>query len=182
LIRKELLCGTEDIFLLRGFFSSEECQEHIARCEAVGFSDAPINSVSGPVVDKELRNNSRLIIDDFAAAFHLYLRAKNHLPRLFGEACGLNERFRYYRYEPGQYFNWHLDGAYKTSRLTFMVYLNDDFDGGTTDFHFGKEFCDVSVKPERGTALLFRHSVLHRGSPVVSGKKYVMRSDVIYPG
>ena len=48
---------------------------------------------------------------------------------------GANERFRCYRYKPGQKFAAHYDGAFERdeterSLLTFMVYLNDDFEGG----------------------------------------------------
>jgi hypothetical protein len=56
-----------------------------------------------------------------------------------------------------------------------MVYLNDDFEGGTTDFRDG----DV-IAPKRGMALLFEHRLIHQGAPVTRGKKYVMRTDVMY--
>ena len=44
-----------------------------------------------------------------------------------------------YRYEPGQFFAPHFDGIYKRSyidqsKLTIMVYLNDSFTGGNTNF------------------------------------------------
>ena len=48
---------------------------------------------------------------------------------------GLNERLRLYRYDVGQQFDWHMDGYYERdngdrSFFTFMVYLNDGFEGG----------------------------------------------------
>ena len=33
------------------------------------------------------------------------------------ETTGLNERWRFYRYDPGQQFDWHFDGAYERSPL-----------------------------------------------------------------
>lgn len=182
---KELLTPRDDIFVVRNFLTPEECQEQIAKCEAVGFAEAPVIGPSGPFINKGMRNNERVIVDDFATADWMFERIKKYLPESYGEASGVNERFRYYRYEPGQYFDWHFDAAYKTSELTFMVYLNDDFTGGTTDFHFGERFRDddpiIQAKPEKGMALLFVHNVLHRGAPVLTGKKYVMRSDIMYP-
>jgi prolyl 4-hydroxylase len=56
-----------------------------------------------------------------------------------------------------------------------MVYLNDDFAGGDTEFMDGP-----SVRPQKGAALLFLHPVLHQGAPVRSGRKYVLRRDVMY--
>jgi hypothetical protein len=95
-------------------------------------------------------------------------------------AAGLNERFRVYRYVPGQYFRWHLDGAFQRasnehSRFTVLIYRNDDFAGSTTDFHDGP-----SVVPVAGTALIFSHAQLHQGASPTRGCKYVLRTDIMY--
>ena len=58
--------------------------------------------------------------------------------------------------------------------LTFMVYLNDEFEGGETTIE------KLDVQPEKGLALLFFHHVRHKGQPVVRGRKYVLRTDVMY--
>jgi hypothetical protein len=52
--------------------------------------------------------------------------------------------------------------------------LNDDFDGGETLFE------DVTIEPERGMALIFAHGYLHEGGEVLAGRKYVLRTDVMY--
>ena len=62
----------------------------------------------------------------------------------------------------------------EASRLSFIIYLNDDFSGGETTV------VDKTIKPRRGMALLFRHELLHEGRAVKSGTKYVMRTDVMY--
>ncbi|WP_315705976.1 MULTISPECIES: hypothetical protein [unclassified Bradyrhizobium] len=36
------------------------------------------------------------------------------------------------------------------------------------------------ITPEQGMALLFHHPIMHRGDPVTRGRKYVLRSDVMY--
>jgi hypothetical protein len=36
------------------------------------------------------------------------------------------------------------------------------------------------IEPHAGMALLFQHRLLHEGSEVTSGVKYVVRSDVMY--
>ena len=75
------------------------------------------------------------------------------------------------------------------SRLTFLMYLNDDFEGGNTTFFIpSKEQEGVlnafPVKPSRGCVLVFPHGTcaapLHEGSPVLKGCKYVIRTEVEY--
>lgn len=75
------------------------------------------------------------------------------------------------------------------SRLTFLIYLNDDFDGGNTTFFIpSKEQEGVlnafPVKPSCGCVLVFPHGTcaapLHEGSPVLKGCKYVIRTEVEY--
>ena len=88
-------------------------------------------------------------------------------------------RVDFYRYDVGQQFDWHYDGCYERpngerSWLTFMIYLNGDFDGGQTAFE------NAAVEPDTGMALFFVHQVLHKGQPVTNGRKYVLRSDVMY--
>ena len=56
-----------------------------------------------------------------------------------------------------------------------MIYLNEGFEGGETVF---QRF--LGVKPACGKALVFFHRQLHEGAPVVSGRKYVLRTDVMY--
>lgn len=94
-------------------------------------------------------------------------------------AIGLNEQFRFYKYEINQRFKRHIDGRFKRndleeSRITFMIYLNDDFEGGET--HFG----DLVIKPKMGTALCFIHEIKHEGCLVTKGVKYAIRSDIMY--
>ena len=94
-------------------------------------------------------------------------------------------------YEPGQYFKPHNDyfsgPAYKMHCLasgnrthTLMVYLNDDFTGGETNFPKLQQ----SVKPEKGKAIWWKNmhegqtidATLHEGVAVETGKKYIVTS------
>lgn len=183
------VCIDDDrLFVIRNFCSTDECEAFVAQSERTGYGEATINTSIGVFVDKTIRDNARLILDDVALAANLWERLRPYVPATIAEwrVEGLNERFRFYRYDPGQKFLPHFDGYHKRSdrqrsQLTFMVYLNDDFTGGETNF-FG---VDVShrrarIKPERGMALVFAHLQLHEGAQVVSGRKYVLRSDVMY--
>jgi len=191
-MRKEPLCD-DDIFLIRDFFTSDECAEHIRLSEEAGYDDAPISTGGGAVIRKDVRNNDRVMVDDPTLASVLFARSEPLLPTNFlvWKPVGLNERFRYYRYTKGQKFDWHFDGPFtrengESSKLTFMIYLNDGFVGGETVFNL-KRYGVVRdsdpmlrVFPTAGTALVFRHDVLHTGATVLDGVKYVIRTDVMF--
>src|SRR5690348_645087 len=139
-MRRESLLD-DSIFLLHEFLSPQECADLIARSEAVGYDAAPITTAAGFVMRQDIRNNDRVMLDDREFAALLWERAKDQVPASWfhWEAVGLNERFRYYRYSPGQRFVAHTDGYFQRdngerSQFTFLVYLNDDFEGGTTNF------------------------------------------------
>lgn len=176
----------EDIvrFTIPEFLSPAECDAWIACCEAEGFEEAPVTTAVGPVYMPEARNNTRVMLDDVPRAEGLWGRLKPYVyaaDRRDGlwRPVGLNERLRFYRYTPGQVFRWHRDGAFvrsanERSTLTFLVYLDDDCDGGATEFE------DLVVSPRRGTALVFSHWLLHQGAVVTRGVKHVLRSDVMF--
>ncbi len=170
-----------DAFALTEFLSPEECNAFIERGEGLGFDDAPINMTSGQVVASEIRDSTRAMVDDPELANTLWSRFKVHAPKEVNgwKVIGLNERFRIYRYDQYQIFRWHSDGRFarnerEESKHTFMIYLNDDFEGGFTDFRSFKVF------PVQGMALCFHHPLLHEGATVSRGRKYVLRTDVMY--
>ncbi len=183
-MEKEELDSTR-LFVIRSFLTPEECAALIARSEALGYGDAPITTAAGFVMRKDIRNNERVIVDDVALGMGLFEKAKPLLPATWfdWEIVGLNERFRFYRYDPGQYFARHTDGYFERengerSHLTFMVYLNEDFAGGETNF--GRISGPLKVVPQTGMALVFYHGLVHEGASVLHGRKYVLRSDVMY--
>ena len=173
------------IWVVKNLYSEEQCRAWIALGEAHGFEEAPINVGHGKAeIHKSIRNNSRAMFDDEDLAFTIWQAAREHLPPVINGrvALGLNERFRFYRYEPGQKFAMHMDGYFRRdngeqSLLTFMIYLNDGFAGGETVFMNNDE---TIVKPEAGMMLAFQHTLFHEGSSVISGVKYVLRSDVMF--
>lgn len=186
-ILKQPLVTDKELFTLANALSPAECAKMIARAESGGFAEAPVTvGVNRYMMIPDLRNNTRVIIDDIELARDLWPRVEAYMPKRIGmyEAVGLNERFRFYRYEPGQQFDWHRDGAFvrsdeEQSFLTLLFYLNDDCEGGTTDFMFVADH-ELQVIPRAGMGLVFSHPLYHRGAPVTAGRKYVLRTDVMY--
>src|SRR5688500_12993008 len=132
----------EGIWTVNNFLSAEKCAEWIDFAEQIGFGDAPVSAgVGKEIIRKDIRNNNRAMIDDEDKAFLLWQQTKQYLPKMIYHrvAVGLNERLRFYRYDSGQQFRPHFDGSFRRttgeqSLLTYMVYLNEDFEGGTTRF------------------------------------------------
>ena len=63
-------------------------------------------------------------------------------------------------------------------RYTLLIYLNDDFEGGETEFIR----LNLKIKPEKGKAILFKSTdenevlyeqSMHRGNEVINGEKWI---------
>lgn len=172
---------SKDIILIENFWSVEKCDEYIAKSESTGYQAATVQTETGPRVVDHIRNNNRVLFKDFALAKELWNDLAPRVPKSIGESesIGLNELFRFYRYEPGQQFRKHRDQSYirnsrEASYYTFMIYLNDGFKGGETKFN------NVVVSPTKGAALVFYHSLEHEGAEVTDGIKYVLRTDIMF--
>ena len=97
-------------------------------------------------------------------------------------------------YHPNGFFKWHYDQCdekeawckKEINRLkgyrffTILIYLNDDYKGGITQFKHSK---NKNKKYKQGDAVIFRNMNLstckiesksyHQGSPVTSGEKWI---------
>jgi hypothetical protein len=111
---------TDGIWEVKGLLAAEECARYIAATEERGYEPATISTRNGDVLALDQRNNGRLIVDDAELATEIWLRLSPHVPGVLDgrQASGLNERFRYYRYTPGQSFKgalslieWVLGGS-----------------------------------------------------------------------
>jgi prolyl 4-hydroxylase len=165
--------------------SRAECQSVIERMERA--TDAETAPVLGadlrPEVNVAVRNNTRIMWSDPALAARLFERIRSHVPQTFqgGAVVGANDWLRCYRYAQDQRHGLHWDTTIAfeggvESQLTFMIYLNDDFEGGRTLF---PELSGVAA-PKTGRALLFQHKILHEAERVERGIKYALRSEILY--
>jgi predicted 2-oxoglutarate/Fe(II)-dependent dioxygenase YbiX len=171
----------KNVFTIDDFFSSKECDEFFAQSEKSGYETATVETEKGAKVIGEVRNNQRILHKDEKLAVALWKRICDFVPGKIGNsvAVGLNELFRFYKYEPGQKFKKHIDESFirneeEASYYTLMIYLNDKYEGGETSFDA------ISISAKKGKALVFLHSLAHEGMEVTSGIKYVLRTDIMY--
>jgi len=171
------------------YFLKNECEQLIALSEKTGYLPAMVNIGDGQMqVDKDYRNNSRCMIDSVELADLLFDRIKKWLPEIWDERKRLtcNERLRFLRYYPGEFFAIHKDGSYvrdngERSYFTILFYLNEGFEGGhTTLMHLSDSTQNLPITPSQGGVLLFQHDIWHEGSLLKEGVKYLLRTDVMY--
>jgi hypothetical protein len=193
------------IRVLENILTKQECDRLIEISERKGYEAALVNVGGGRQrLMANVRNNDRCIIDNWEimeACWQRILSVCQDGELLYGpsqqdrrlHAVGLNERMRILRYDPGTYFSPHYDGSYRRSYeagpdrvgevscVTAQFYLNEGFKGGATRFLDGwneSQFYDVI--PKVGSVLLFQHDLNHEGSLLVEGRKYALRTDVMY--
>jgi hypothetical protein len=176
-------------FLLHNVFTPEECKALIKISEDTGYSPALVNIGGGrQVLMKGYRDSSRVVIDDHEFVRCLLTRISTFLPQSFkGESLvEINERLRFLRYDSGDKFEPHCDGAFgrddnsAVTLITLQMYLNEGFEGGETTFLDLKTGNRVPVVPKTGMVLVFEHKIMHEGSLLKSGRKYTIRTDVLY--
>jgi len=180
-------------FTLSHIFSPKECQEWTEMSEEKGYSIALLNVGAGrEIVASKYRDSRRCLIDSPELAQKLFLRLEPFLPRTWKdnkfELVGLNERLRFLRYDPGQKFVPHTDGQFRRddgsgeeSFLTVQLYLNEEFQGGETTFiDTDDPKHRVAFAIKTGQVLIFEHRIVHEGTAVKEGRKYTMRTDVMY--
>lgn len=200
--RVDLLGGSDDAaFVLLNLLRPSECENIIAQAEGFGFDDCNYQ--------RWMRITDRVSVMGEDLAELLFARARPYLadvevpgPRGIPQdvksgiwtPVGLNPCFRVCRYKPGGFFLPHHDGGFSYSTehrslKTFMLYLNDDFEGGPTVFYkeSQKHYKPPDpakilheLRPERGSCLVFNSCLTHDGGLLKAGRKYLLRSEVMY--
>ncbi|KAG8743195.1 hypothetical protein FRC10_000266 [Ceratobasidium sp. 414] len=204
--------------VIDNLFTPEDCARYVAAAEA---------SKEWDYVDTTYRNSSRIMLDDFALAGEILERLRPYLTEIQymdssplhrtysrgtkkaseppAELVALNERFRFLKYGPGQFFRSHCDGIYYTpdrkqvSYYTLQLYLNgssQELQGGATRFwktgsvegrdrrkaqpgQILRKYVDVD--PRVGRALIFeQRGLVHSGEDVKKGIKLTVRTDLMF--
>mmetsp|Transcript_122694 Transcript_122694/g.212140 ORF Transcript_122694/g.212140 Transcript_122694/m.212140 type:complete len:263 (+) Transcript_122694:59-847(+) len=194
----------EVAFVVDATLSESLCSRLVDVAEARGFDAALLSEdrPGGGYPDRSMRSCSMCSIHDKALADSLWQRLQPVFDSLQWDGlhtsfprgtsgwrpCGINDRFRIFRYGQGDYFKPHVDGGLivsdkEQSFLTVIIYLNGagEMTGGGTKFHAMRSAISPSVvRPLAGKMLCFDHQLYHEGEAIDTGIKYIMRTDIVF--
>lgn len=201
-------------FQILNLLSHEECKRFIDLTESLGY--LPDAAVSLP---RSVRHNDNVtwVVDEQTDGIvweraRLFMNDPNSIYQ-GKKPFGLNARFRFYRYSEGDFFLQHTDGDWPGSRvinsqlvqdaypdrwskMTFLILLSEDFEGGATQFwvdkedpgrpaRYGNDGIRVDVRTPAGSVLCFPHGrhplhCVHSSEQITKGVKYIIRTDVLF--
>ncbi|KAE8316294.1 hypothetical protein RU639_000470 [Aspergillus parasiticus] len=199
----------DQIYLIPNFFTANLCKTYVSFLSSLPLTTTPGKPKKGDAVrvnDRFQIQDERFAESLWSgtALKDLVMNGDGEGERSMkeiwgGEPLGLNANIRIYRYSKGQFFAQHYDDS---NTLTFsspshpsqparttwtlLIYLTT-CSGGETIFYpestrGNRNPEPVSVAPVTGMALLHRHGdrcLLHEGSEVSDGEKWVLRSDLV---
>ena len=177
------------LYTFEGFMSNEEC-DCVAEIASVSLRPSTVTTGIANRVDKTYRTSNTsdlsLLNDPYIA------RLDEKIARTLGICLPYSEGIQVQRYEIGEEFKQHTDyfqpgtGEYSTFAAnvgqrtwTFMVYLNEGFQGGGTKFFA----IDKIFAPRKGMAVIWNNlysdgtpnaDTLHSGLPVEAGHKIII--------
>lgn len=176
--------GNKDywVYEIPNFLPHETCDAIINKAVKAGLS--PSNVYNNGI--DELDENSRKSLQTW---FNSSCKYNNDIENSISAITNIPkdhmESLQVVYYPPGGYFGAHYDPDISNlnesiahRQGTFIVYLNDDFEGGGTRF----PKLNYTVKPEKGKAVIFwslnkDNSIidhaLHEAEPVLNGSKWV---------
>lgn len=178
-----------EVYTIEDFLSPEECDILVKRID----SNNSRSKVSGGKLGSgagvsKVRTSSTSSIK--ASEFPIIADIDRKISRAINVPLELGEVTQGQKYEVGQEFKDHTDYFGKEAMKghgdkwgnrtwTFMIYLNEDVEGGETEF----KRLGISFTPKKGTAVVWRNMkedgtvnpfTLHAGRPVKSGVKYII--------
>lgn len=173
------LSGDPEIWLFAAAFSPGEA-DYLRRLAEPGYEPSVVRQESGELVRDRIRTSDgstfHWLIED--PAVHALNR---RLAALSGSLAEQGEPLQILRYRPGEQYHSHLDflpGSDNQRLLTALIYLNEDYEGGETEF----VRVGLKVRGRKGDVLVFRNIrpdksanplSQHAGLPVTRGAKYL---------
>jgi hypothetical protein len=179
------------VFVSRNFMSHDECRGFIDIAESSGDMDYVSHPATREIAQRECGRWQRNDVDVARKLFErmttilqemqLDCFPTNYIP----VAC--NSNLRLYKYEKNMSFGKHYDGSHPTdegmTEITVLVYLSNCVGGATRFYPTQTKRKNIAFTPEEGAILLHIHGdrcLQHEADAVVSGVKYVLRTDVVY--
>ena len=185
--------GDYEVVEIHGLLSDDECDTIKDMAIVKGLEESMVwnyGEQTGNTLIKDHRKSKQFWLEDKTSA--VTMKIARITERLTGIPISHQEMLQVAMYEAGGMFNEHYDACDHEDdeycakmnnnsgqrRATLLIYLNDDFEGGETEFvNMG-----IKVKPEKGKAILFWNTTndesiipmsKHKGCEVRSGEKWI---------
>jgi prolyl 4-hydroxylase len=181
-----------EIWEINNILTKDECLKLINYTKEVGLETSEVLTYGkgkDTSIDSDYRKCKQAWINDNHNEVVLKLAQQSE--KLTGIPIKNQENTQVAMYEIGGIFKEHYDSCVYDDkeycnikhnagerRSTLLVYLNDDFTGGETEF----VECGIKIKPIAGKGVLFWstdenekliHKSLHKAHPIISGEKWI---------
>ena len=179
----------DEIYEFKNFLSDEECSYIINKSRPLVKKSKVIGEGGKNVDDPKFRTSSNTFLKD--EDDEIIKKISERIEKKISIDKGHFEDLQVVHYRGGEQYKPHWDACVGEDRCdtfikkggdryaTFILYLNDDFDSGETEF----PKLNKKVKPERGKAVLFfnlnddnktyKENSLHAGLPPENGEKWM---------
>tara|TARA_B100001059_G_scaffold232840_1_gene271510 strand:+ start:95 stop:760 length:666 start_codon:yes stop_codon:yes gene_type:complete len=176
------------IYEYPNLITDEQCSEIISIATPLIKPSTIIGEGGKNIPDKVYRTSHNTFLP---RSYDIVQNIYDKLSKIIGIDSDHFEQLQVVRYEPGQQYKAHWDACWEEGKCnefmkqggqryaTFLLYLNDDFTGGETEFPHR----NIKIKPVKGKAALFFNlekdnktkldDSFHAGLPPVTGVKWM---------
>lgn len=185
--------------LISSILSDQECVQIL---ENISYEDYIDTNLDRPENEHDiLRISHRSSRDEPEFALLLFARLRPFLPEVisipvedenygpFSQGTWLlretHERISCLKYEAGGMFCLNRDVIYMKnehyrSLFTVLIYLNDDYEGGSTQLHSDEREIIYEIVPKVGMAFVMPKKMLYEECRVINGTKQAIKIDIMY--
>jgi hypothetical protein len=172
-----------EVFTIDNLFTEEELTEF------------QIFILNTPLYGRTFTNsefvNGKIIHENYSK--NIYSKLKHLLPFEYCDNssvswsyAGSTKVIMFANIQPNQQFGIHTDTGYEYdkinnlySKYTLLIYLNDDYEGGTTTFYTDTFIERFKVQPKKGRILCFDIDLFHSGDRVSNGNKMWIGTELV---
>ena len=142
----------DEIYEFKNFLSDEECSYIINKSRPLVKKSKVIGEGGKNIPDKVYRTSHNTFLP---RSYDIVQNIYDKLSKIIGIDSDHFEQLQVVRYEPGQQYKAHWDACWEEGKCnefmkqggqryaTFLLYLNDDFTGGETEFPHR----NIKIKP-----------------------------------
>ena len=123
----------------------------------------------------------------------MYSRIKSYLPKKYVDHLNNSYTYKktpkhimYAKVDIQQHFSIHTDTGIvyshidnEYSKFTVLTYLNDNYEGGNTQFYSEKLLKTVTIEPKKNRTLIFDIDLFHAGEIITKGTKYWIGTELV---